>query len=113
MKSGIALYSLEDDGCLNGVFTNDELDGEINNEIAKLHTELGEDDDLCGIYHCFFFDRPELRNNCELTIDLVPGKEQTYSFTWESEGSVIFSGIGYRMNEKQVVVHYKYRTYSH
>jgi hypothetical protein len=106
MKSGIALYNIELDGCLNGVFTNDEQDGKIFNEIAKIHTELGEDD-FCGVYHCFYFDSPRLRNDCELTIDLVPDTDGTYSFTWKSDGAAIFEGTGYLMNERQLAVHYR------
>ncbi len=56
MKSGIVLYNIELDGCLNGVYTNDACDGEIFNEIAMMRTKKPDSDDLCGVYLCTYFE---------------------------------------------------------
>ena len=105
METGIVLYNIELDGCLNGVYTNDHVDGDIFNEIARRHTNIGEDD-LSGIYDCFYFDINNSRIDAELTIGIKSNKNRTYAFSWEVKGKIIFEGIGYRMNEKQVAVHY-------
>ena len=108
MVDGIILYTIESGGCLNGVFTNKKLDGEIYNEIARKHTETG-DNDLSGEYNCFYFDTGEeqnLRCNAELSIGIKNGTKGTYSLLWEIDGKPVFEGLGYHMNEKQLVVHY-------
>ena len=105
MVKGVALYNIELDGCLNGVFTNDNIDGQIFNEIAKISTSIGADG-LSGIYHCFYFDSGNSRNDAELTIGIANGTTKKYDFSWVVNNKIVFKGVGYKMNEKQVVVHY-------
>ena len=111
MTSGIVLYNIELNGCLNGVFTNDALAGVIYNEIAK--NRNGKSDGcICGTYDCFYFDAGnELRNDVELKISIPTGQNGIYSFVWselpENGGQDIFAGIGYKMNHRQIAVHYK------
>ena len=107
MESGLAFYTIETDGCLNGVFTNDALDGVIYNEIAKKNSNIGEDP-LCGLYDCFYFDSPDLDNRVELSIDTESWSKtgRSYAFIWFKKGKKVFQGTGYKMNEGQVVVHY-------
>jgi len=104
MTTGIVLYNIELNGCLNGVFTNDGLSGVIYNEIAKIKGGA-RSHDFSGIYDCFYFDRPDLRNDVELEISTSNGM---YTFTWRNitTRQAIFIGTGFLMNEKQIAVHY-------
>jgi hypothetical protein len=113
MKIGIALYNIELHGCLNGVFTNDGGYGEISNEVAKLKqgTEAGEDK-ISGEYDCFYFDEKNTPEYGTLTI-VANNKHKIktdiyeFDFTWkDTKGNIDFKGIGYKMNEKQIAVHY-------
>lgn len=105
VKQGIALYSIELDSCLNGVYTNEHEDGRISNEIAvKTNPENTE---LIGTYKYTYFDRQE-RYNGLLKISLAQPKTRTFTFEWRDEsGNLVFSGTGYKMNEKQVAVRYE------
>ena len=108
MDKGICLYDLQPNGCLNGVYTNNSVDGEIFNEIARKHTDVG-DDELCGYYNCFYFDKDgkqNSRHNAELHIVIKNGTTGTYQFVWTKNKSAVFEGIGYKMNDRQVAVHY-------
>ncbi len=112
MVQGIILYNIELDGCLNGVYTNDYNDGIIFNEVAKLRPDSRNDRDsssgITGTYDCFYFDKPSLRNNTELKIKLAQGMKGRYEFVWRDERNrVIFEGVGYIMNQRQIAVHYK------
>ena len=102
---GIVLYNIELNGCLNGVYTNNMADGIIFNEIAKLRKKFSEDE-FEGDYDCFYFDKDPIRNDAELIIRKVEGKHRTYSFRLNVDGKARFNGIGYKMNEKQLAVHY-------
>lgn len=102
MVSGLVLYDIELDGCLNGVYTNDHAAGLIYNEIARRRPD-SPDGDLSGIYDCFYFDENNSRNNAVLTISRIG---RTYHLEWRTDSRIIFNGVGYIMNEKQLVVHY-------
>jgi hypothetical protein len=105
---GIILYDIEPDGCLNGVYTNNAADGVIFNEIARRNSYTAEENDgIRGVYDCFYFNQDPRRNNVRLTIGLAQDTSTGRAFSFEWEGQRIrFSGIGYRMNERQLVVHY-------
>jgi hypothetical protein len=108
MERGLALYTIDTQGCLHGTYTNDLLKGAIFNEIARMHTPL-EGDELCGVYHSFYFDRSSVRNNAELTITATRNEGHcTYTFEWLDLAldKVTFHGTGYRMNKNQVAVYY-------
>lgn len=103
VKQGIALYSIELDGCLNGVYTNEHEDGRIRNEIAVKTSS--DNEDLIGTYEYTYFDGQE-RYIGLLEIRSLHSK--TFTFEWRDEsGNLVFSGTGYKMNEKQVAVRYE------
>lgn len=115
METGIALYTIELNHCLNGVYTNDGLKGEICNEIAKRRGKVapGHIDDaeeINGVYDCIYFGNKNSREGWELLIGSDSEKKvRQYEFCWRNKkGKVEFKGIGYKMNEKQIAVHYKY-----
>jgi len=109
-ESGIVLYDIELDGCLNGVFTNEFSKGQIYNEIARKKNVVDSektDDSLIGEYNCYYFD--PVGHVSELTIQEKNGPSKlpkVYAFSWRISGKTIFHGTGYKMNEKQIVVHY-------
>jgi len=110
IKEGIGLYNIELDGCLNGVYTNEHktLGGEILNEIARIRQKDKSDPtSIAGIYNCFYFDYKNARVDAELTIKY---SNRTYEFEWVDvtgpKRHTLFKGIGYKMNEKQLAVHY-------
>ncbi len=101
---GLILYTIEADDCLNGVYTNDghATPGTICNEIAKRRPGTGRGDRLEGIYECVFFENT-VSHSLLLTINK---RGRTYEFTWGDPAAPNFEGIGYIMNDRQVVVRY-------
>lgn len=109
IKEGIILYNIEKDGCLNGVYTNEHktVNGEIYNEISRIkkNTKPGKDG-ISGIYDCFYFELQNFPFNAELEIKFKIGN--VYEFIWRDlNGTPIHTGVGYKMNDKQIVAHYK------
>lgn len=113
LKEGIILYQIEKNGCLNGSYTNEMQDGIIYNEIARHKTAknikiCSEELPLEGEYDSLYFDDGNERGELCLEIKLLPKKKGTYKFVWtDDQGKQYFEGIGYKMNEHQLVVHYK------
>ena len=112
--NGIILYNIEMNGCLNGVCANMEAPaGVIYNEIARkrLSAKQAEEEvggvelDLEGTYDCQYFDPEGEYRNCDLVIKKEKGLN-AYSFEWTGKGERLYVGRGYKMNARQVVVHY-------
>lgn len=110
IKEGIILYNIELNDCLNGVYTNDDpnLGGEIFNEIAKIKDKRGKENDITGLYDCFYFEF-SLKGNVPVNAILevtLEGKGK-YKFLWTAlDGKKQFVGIGYKMNDRQIAVNY-------
>ena len=105
---GIVLYTIEKHGCLNGVYTNEHKTngGEIHNEICrKINWKEQDQNILEGLYDCFFFDNNNERCNATLEITRT---NRIYYFSWKDFDSKkeSFKGVGFKMNERQLVVHY-------
>jgi len=105
MDKGIVLYEIELNGCLNGVYTNDGCDGLIYNEIATKHSPF-ENDDIAGTYDCSYFEDNNMRKDVELSITRKKKKARIFDFKWSMKGRVLFEGIGFKMNNRQVAVTY-------
>ena len=105
VKKGIICYQIEQDGCLNGVFSNEIIDGHIYNETANKITD--NFDELIGDYNCYYFNDGSSHSNVKLKIRLKEGKRKTYKVKWESENKTVYKGTGYILNEKQFVVQFK------
>jgi hypothetical protein len=100
---GIVLYTIEANGCLNGVFTNSHTGNTIYNEIAKRRDSKERYPLIEGTYDCYYFDDDRQGHEAVLKIDpLIAG----YEFTWEVDGKPWFKGTGYRMNQHQLAVSY-------
>ena len=104
---GVVLYNMESDGCLNGVYTNNNINGLIFNEIAR--RTAGIDNSIQGDYICSYIDNGNVLHEATLSIaETNTTLNRTYKFTWkDTKGKKIFEGIGFIMNEKQVAVYYK------
>ena len=119
--NGIVLYNIERDGCLNGVYTNEQAyTGRIYNEIArrqnqdkhyKIESEEGKraccNIDIEGHYDCQYFDVNNEYCRCELEIKRDPiTAHNVYRFYWRGKNGRDFEGIGYQMNHNQLAVSY-------
>ena len=110
--NGIVLYNIELNGCLNGVYTNMEAPaGVIYNEIARkkvnskhAHDEVGGVElELEGAYDCQYFVEDEM---CQCELVIKRDRANVYSFEWHGKGLEPYYGRGYKMNSRQIVVHY-------
>jgi len=101
---GIAVYTIEDDGCLNGLWTEKSLKGELMNEIAKKigKTKKGLD----GEYHDKYIDYKNKKYTGTLTIkqDKI---DKSYFLKWEIKEphDLNYGGIGFKI-EKQFIVYW-------
>ena len=103
---GIVLYNIERDGNLNGVYTNNDSNGNarIATETARLIDDsLVEGDTEVHIYDCFYFNNDE-GINCTLTFRITNG---IYRADWQlNDGTPIFIGEGFQMNDRQIAISY-------
>ncbi len=101
---GVILYNLEMDGCLNGVYTNQGASSEIYSEILKKKPKAAKVDDiLFSDYDCQFMDN-DGPHYCE--VKMKKHKYGYYILEWFEHGDLNCRGIGYRMNDRQIVVYY-------
>ena len=108
---GIVLYNVELDESLNGVYANEQgnFAGRIFNEIARKDVA---NPGLIGTYDCTYFEPGTARRNkarrAILTISQAPHGPNVFEFVWSSgrRGRQMYKGIGYRMNQNQIAVHY-------
>ena len=102
---GLILYTIERDDCLNGVFTNPGVRGEIHNEIAK-KTVGGPG--IAGQYVCLYIDINNERESCNLEITPDPTVTNLFRFDWSDtrNGTFYFEGRGYQMDDSHIVVYY-------
>jgi len=108
IEEGIEIYNIELDGCLNGVYTNEhkKVGCEIHNEIARIkQRDESDPQGISGTYDCFYFDYRNARVDALLKIT---NSGRAYSFEWRDvkNNKLLFEGYGYKMNEKQLAVHY-------
>lgn len=106
VEKGIILYDIEMDGCLNGVFTNENANpaGTIYNEIAKRTDGKRIEDGIEGNYVCSWVDLNNERVNGLLNITEDP--VGLFTFIWTSTHGN-FTGTGFQMNRRQIAVHYR------
>ena len=108
-ESGMILYNIELNGCLNGVYANNYSEGFIFNEIAKIDpppNDWPNGNTICGTYRCVWFEGRTTIVDVTLTIHDPTFEVGPYPFSWETGEGIVFEGNGYRMNDKQIVVNY-------
>lgn len=110
MHSGVIVYEIFPDGCLNGVYSNDHhlTKNKIFNEIArKIDTsEAGEDENnISGQYICSYIDLSNEVYICDLEIKHNNGR---YDFSWREKVTkqVKFKGTGWLTKQNQITVSY-------
>lgn len=111
VERGIVLYDIELNGCLNGVYANEQnpTAGVIFNEIArKIKNTRG----IIGEYDCFYFEtgnRRQRNTRCNAILIISPTTHaNVFKFEWLELPSRtrVFMGVGYQMNDRQIAVHY-------
>lgn len=104
--TGVVIYEILPDGCLNGIYTNDHqlTNGKIFNEIARKKSE--DYNDVIGDYVCSCIDFNNQVKNCELTIRFSP-KNNQYKLDWSDNQGPLFNGIGWLTRDNQLSVIYK------
>jgi hypothetical protein len=102
---GIEVYSIEDDGCLNGLWTNITNKGEVSNEIAK-KTD-GSKNSILGLYDVVHIECDNKMYNGKLKIEKYTdaANDKTFKVTWYFNNILNFEGIGFVIG-KQFVVSY-------
>lgn len=104
IQNGLILYNIERDGCLNGVYTNENSKGVMSNEILQKFE--GEANAVTGKYGSSYFEQGQ-RGAKPATLTISCQKTGIYSFSWADEkGKEVFRGIGYQMNDRQIAVRY-------
>lgn len=104
VRYGIALYSMDKDGSLNGSYTNEHAQGIVYDEIAQRVTPLGNDP-LLGTYECVYFEAGAKKIEANLNID---HNGQTYTFEWRAKnGNDHYRGVGHRMRNEIIAVRYE------
>jgi hypothetical protein len=108
---GLILYTIERNGCLNGVYTNTGCNGVIYNEIARKPVILTTGID--GDYDCQYFDiastTTNARETCILRITPEPVSLNFFKFEWidyKNAANILFEGRGYQMDDRHISVYY-------
>ena len=105
VDNGICLYSIEKDGCLNGVYSNEYAKGKVFNEIAYKHPQAEElGNGIFSRYNGYYFDPKGTPAEINISIDSRKGQ---YIFEWIVDRILTFKGYGYLMNSTQLVVWYE------
>lgn len=99
---GMIHYDLIGDGCLNGIWTNNDMaPGVLLNEIArKIDIPRNE---LQGQYHCSWIEPDEEPTNGLLRIVQT---EVRFDLEWTVDGQVRFRGVGMQLGVDRLVVLY-------
>lgn len=107
-RFGVCLYTIELDGCLNGLFTNEGARGKVFNEICRKRPEDPPRETLLGTYDSVYFDEEGNTYPFELAITTFQNIPNVFQFDWRNDtNNVVFSGIGYLISARQVVVRYE------
>lgn len=107
MTNGIITFEILPDGCLNGVYSNDDLatKGKIFNEIAKKINLDTSDDSITGTYNCAWFDIGAIIEESKLIITLV--NNGSYKLEWTKNGIIMFEGAGWKTRDNQLTCFYR------
>ncbi len=96
---GMVVYDIHENGCLNGLWTNNSNEGVVRNEIA-VKTPKG--DGIDGNYNVTWIEIDgEVSEKVELEIKKENG---VYKLEWKGE----FKGKGFLINKKLVITYWKH-----
>lgn len=102
---GVVVYTIENDGCLNGVYANTQTPTphEVFNEIAKLTTPRTSEDRLTGNYRVSWISDSEIVTG---TLE-IRRLERFYDVRWfVGNNNLVFTGIGFITGPHQFTVAY-------
>ncbi len=102
---GTIVYQIADDGCINGLYTSNNMDAqkEVYNEIARKKTNI-EDDDIAGIYIASWID---IGNEVKIAELEIAKDGKAYILTWRVEGKTVYKGKGKLTGEKELTVNFE------
>lgn len=100
---GIVNYEIIGDGCLNGIWTNNDVNrgGIIMNEIARMKTYI--DDTIIGEYSVAWIEPNKQPTTGTLAITK---KGEELHFNWKNNNKSIFNGIGLKLGLNNIIVFY-------
>lgn len=103
VKKGLVLYTIDADGCLNGLYTNENAKGMLISESLKKTS--GDNMKIEGDYALHYYDHENASYVGKVKIDVC---DNVYDLEWTVEGDVKprFKGVGYRMSATQLAVVY-------
>lgn len=107
---GVVVYTIEKNGCLNGVYANDEnpLPNHVYNEIAKRTTDINKEYPLAGTYLCSWIEwsnKGDIIVNGVLTINW---QGNYYDVVWrDNKNNRLFVGKGFQTGDYQLTVRYE------
>lgn len=109
---GVVVYTIERNGCLNGVYANNAqpLPNHVYNEIAKRKkdAETNKEHPLVGTYLCSWIEwsnNGDIIVNGVLTINWVG---TCYSLEWrDNNNNILFIGKGFQTGDYQLTVRYE------
>lgn len=105
---GIVLYDIQLGGHLNGVYANNQSPRNLNSistETARFNEALQQSDGvIINNYDVFYFDG---ENEQRGQLRLVFNTDQTIRASWIINNEEWFNGLGFQMNENQIVIYYR------
>jgi len=101
---GIVVYSIEKDGCLNGLWTNTANKGEILNEIAKKND--GNYNCIDGNYIVTYIEHCN-REVFSGKLKIIHNSDNSYRLEWEIDGVIKFLGEGFIIGNRLVVSYWE------
>ena len=109
---GIIVYTIEYDGCLNGLWTNVVSGGKIMNEIAKYKGVIEKEKEPCiynGDYNVTYIETDKkIFYKGILKIELKSDEEKTYYLlNWDFGEDNKFIGKGFIIDNKLIVSYCK------
>ena len=105
--TGVCIYEILPDGCLNGVWSDNykKTENQIFNEIARKVDLLS--DKIEGKYICSYTDFGNQSLKCELDIEAILQGGTCYKLVWKCSGFTI-NGTGWLTRHNQLSVSFEY-----
>ena len=107
---GIVKFQIQNNGILDGIYTNNALNGRVLNEtVIKSRVSPG----LIGTYDCTYQDHDVITYHGELKIDLQNGSTTNFKLSWDiidhinNNNHFYFSGDGFLFSASELIVSYK------
>ena len=99
---GIVIFEMKEDGCLNGLWTNNQEKGEVYNEIAKKFS--GDKNCFTGLYSDSWIQEDEIVNG-KLRVSEENG---IYTLEWiYEENKPHYKGSGFKFGNLLVATYWQ------